>query len=1112
MGDALETSNEGGDALVVKRRSLSNYLSNIQKRRQELEERAKAQQTKPAEEINSSTNYEENSESKADKASVNEENGESNMLTNNELHQPEASAQQIQKAPKPLYGCPRVAGDISGIEVSLPADANSVARLKSKNEEVNIPSGRELGGKTFDTESHTREKVWNSENKKESSLPVEKTDEEQSAEKNTDVKPPSTNEGGLVKDLPVSSNIVAGAQDIDKTKVSQEDRSNEAEAKTQRSSTVSKPINLNQDNIAIRQRSEDEESELSEVESDAPTEPASPPRPRLGRLVRGDQLRSSPSRRIPRLHTNNSEESELSDLEDLNHLPISSSILHGDSPPNRSAHIALDSSPVNFLKKSDNAPAHMKKYVAVRKPQNAKKNKVHRDAGGRTRLQVSCDKGKYDSARKLIQEGYNVDDQDNAGNCSLHEAALNGHLEIVELLLQNGANVNVQSFEPVKDTPLIDSAANGHLDVVRLLLRYNADPTIVNSKGLTAIESIEEDSDLDDDEQKIVRGIKIELKRAMKKYSGDAGRRVRSSSNNRHSDSDRSSSNVRMEDEFYWTDITSKVGREKLLRASKEGKLPYVGAYFENGGRVDFKSFLEAVRFGHEDITSLFLAFGAPANMTNREGQTPLMIALGRGHTGTVKLLLKAGADPTVRDKQGRTVLSYAKVSELGLVSKHEIGLIKSALQAVTKDDGLSNDELRDDKMDSEDVLREFKGKAVTPEPPRKASIMSPKPAIPRKRSSLADSDDPPDTLAKKGPFPEIGIGTTLAASSKSMSTYAFSASSKRPKLEASLSPGATDVLLESQRSQVATPGSSNTPKPVESASEKEERLKAEEQYRQKRQLTKKRKEQELLQKLAEDEKKRAEERERQNAERLQKLQEEKSREEEKQALQRTHAEIDRRRRIRSLYPLGLRLVNFKVSDDFQRFLPMYFVTLGGQRHVLDLQVCVFLKDVAFLSKFHEGLEVSRIHKAQIWNIYKFIFMYGGRDLESELYTDLEAMPFRNRAELESQEQGRFLALPMHWIPWNAVTFPDNSECQRIAAQEQMVEISLWPEATVSETLDSGLDRKAPSTGMSGFDFRTDSASNLAPSARQKTQEIFPPRLRHRPNILNALKGPLPSW
>lgn len=44
----------------------------------------------------------------------------------------------------------------------------------------------------------------------------------------------------------------------------------------------------------------------------------------------------------------------------------------------------------------------------------------------------------------------------------------------MELLIQHGANVNVEERLPYCFTPLYCAAQNGHLDIVKLLLRYNA--------------------------------------------------------------------------------------------------------------------------------------------------------------------------------------------------------------------------------------------------------------------------------------------------------------------------------------------------------------------------------------------------------------------------------------------------------------------------------------------------------------------------------------------------------------------------------------------------------------------------------------------------------------
>ena len=56
-------------------------------------------------------------------------------------------------------------------------------------------------------------------------------------------------------------------------------------------------------------------------------------------------------------------------------------------------------------------------------------------------------------------------------------AALWGHIEIVELLLKNGANLNVRGIKN-RRSPLSWAAYMGHTNVVKLLLKWNANPNL----------------------------------------------------------------------------------------------------------------------------------------------------------------------------------------------------------------------------------------------------------------------------------------------------------------------------------------------------------------------------------------------------------------------------------------------------------------------------------------------------------------------------------------------------------------------------------------------------------------------------------------------------------
>ncbi|KAF9922950.1 hypothetical protein FBU30_006911 [Linnemannia zychae] len=114
-----------------------------------------------------------------------------------------------------------------------------------------------------------------------------------------------------------------------------------------------------------------------------------------------------------------------------------------------------------------------------------------RNQAGQTLLHRACSSGSYNNVVDLLNQGADINAQDNAQWTPLHEAALAGHTEVVELLLSRGAQPNAKGHG--NDTALHDAAQNEHEDVVKLLLEYGADPDFKNCKGEKPCDVCEDD-------------------------------------------------------------------------------------------------------------------------------------------------------------------------------------------------------------------------------------------------------------------------------------------------------------------------------------------------------------------------------------------------------------------------------------------------------------------------------------------------------------------------------------------------------------------------------------------------------------------------------------------
>ena len=97
---------------------------------------------------------------------------------------------------------------------------------------------------------------------------------------------------------------------------------------------------------------------------------------------------------------------------------------------------------------------------------------------------------------RLLQQPRNPNDANEDGKTPLFHAAEQGHVQVVELLLEAGANTDVsESAEGY--TPLWLATRNGHLNIVQFLVEHGADKDQAQKDGATPFFAAAEGGHLD---------------------------------------------------------------------------------------------------------------------------------------------------------------------------------------------------------------------------------------------------------------------------------------------------------------------------------------------------------------------------------------------------------------------------------------------------------------------------------------------------------------------------------------------------------------------------------------------------------------------------------------
>jgi ankyrin repeat protein len=226
------------------------------------------------------------------------------------------------------------------------------------------------------------------------------------------------------------------------------------------------------------------------------------------------------------------------------------------------------------------------------------------------------------------------------GHVPLCIASLKGHVSVVNILLEAGADVEKADNGY---TPLIAAVQELHSDIVKILLGAGADVEKTSKDGDTplilAVQEVHSD----------IVNILLEAGADVDKGNQNAATPLYIAAQNGHN-------NI--------VNILLSAGADK-------NKAKYNGA----------TPLFVASQHGHSNIVKTLLKAGAEKDMAMDDGHTPMYVAAEKGYGTIVTILLEAGADKYKRCAKGATPLTIA----LQLGQMHTADLLRNKAQVTPK-------------------------------------------------------------------------------------------------------------------------------------------------------------------------------------------------------------------------------------------------------------------------------------------------------------------------------------------------------------------------------------------------------------------------------------------
>ena len=301
-------------------------------------------------------------------------------------------------------------------------------------------------------------------------------------------------------------------------------------------------------------------------------------------------------------------------------------------------------------------------------------------------LLIAVETGNPENVRELIKLGkFKIDATNKSGQTALFLAARAGNLEMVKVLVESGAELDILAydFDPAYDepgvrppdetySPLWVAYYNSYYEIGRYLADQGAD---VNTKGMMDWTPVIMTTLMAGDEETrflLERGadpniVSYDFLRHLPLYTA---LHFYNYETNKFRFNESILNTVKLLLEFgadpnmpgpqtdtapIWT-----IALSQSLDATDAERLGLIELFMENGLKIEGDGVIAASRLGSYSIMQFILDEGAKPGATDGKGNTALMFAADSGYIEIADLLIKNGANVNASNKDGWTALMVA--------------------------------------------------------------------------------------------------------------------------------------------------------------------------------------------------------------------------------------------------------------------------------------------------------------------------------------------------------------------------------------------------------------------------------------------------------------------